>query len=164
MWKIFLAIATMLIGLAVTQVAASAGPCAGGTLDIIAASDTPVILPTFNVGQMVRLTAATTGFTPSSLIWQIDSPLIKDYNERLGELSTGPLAWSTWAPSAADLSTSPITFYWLPSPSQIDPLNMGPVTRNVTLTVTTAATTCSVVRTYNVERNATDPRKQANDF
>src|SRR5258708_29456394 len=93
-------------------------PCGTGTLDISADSDTPLTLPTFNVGQMVRLRAVATGITISSLSWTIESPLIKDYNERLGEASTGPLARSTSSPSLADLTTSPVTFYCKPAASQ----------------------------------------------
>ena len=143
---------------------AKADVCGAGTLDITAQSDTPFILPTFNVGQLVRLTATATGITLTSLTWNIDGPLIKDYNERVGESSTGALAWSTTPVSAADLAASPITFYWKPSASQIDPLNGGPVTRNVSLTGHVGATTCVVTRTFSVERNTTDPRKQANDY
>jgi hypothetical protein len=43
-------------------------------------------------------------------------------------------------------------------------MNSGPVTRNVTLTVMVGATTCKVMRSFMVERNSTDGRKQANDF
>jgi hypothetical protein len=141
-----------------------ANACSTGTLDIVASSDTPFVLPTFNVGQMVKLEAVPTGITMTSLTWTIDGPLIKDYNERVGEASTGPLPWSTSPLTSADLSASPVTFYWKPSSSQIFPLNGGPVSRNVTLTAVVAGTTCTVAKTYSVERNNTDARKQANDF
>src|SRR5580693_8452994 len=105
---------------------APADTCGSGTLDITASSDTPFTLPTFNIGQMVRLQAVASGITLTSLSWAIDGPLIKDYNERVGEASTRPLPWSTTSPSPTDLATSPITFYWQPSPSQVFPLNGGP--------------------------------------
>jgi len=157
---------TLLVGLFVflCPICAQADVCSSGTLDVAASSDTPVTLPTFNVGQMVRLQAVTSGITVASLTWNIDGPLIKDYNERVGEAATGPKSWGTTPLTAGDFAASPITFYWKPSPAQIYPLNGGPVTRNVTLTANVGAVTCTVTKSFNVERNTTDPRKQANDY
>src|SRR6267154_248940 len=102
-----------------------ADACSAGTLAIVASSDTPFALPTFNVGQMVKLEAVPTGITITSLTWAIDGPLIKDYNERVGEASTGPLLWSTTPLTPADLAASPVIFYWKPSGTQVFPLNGG---------------------------------------
>jgi Common central domain of tyrosinase/CARDB len=147
-----------------TVVASAPVPCAGGTLDIAASSDTPVTLPTFNVGQLVRLQAVASGFTPDSHAWTIEGPHIKDYEDRLGTTGTGPISWSTSALTAADLSAPTVEFYWKPSPSQIEPLNAGAVTRQVELEVTVGGTTCLNSGTFFVERNATDLTKQAVDF
>jgi hypothetical protein len=155
---------TFTLGLIAMQISASAVPCSTGTLDFTATSNLPFTGTTFNVGQSVTLTAQITGFTPSSLAWSIDGPHIKDYDERVGTVSSGAIAWSTTPLSPADLSASPVSFYWKPDASQIHPLAGGPVTRNVTLTATVGATTCTATRTYSVERNSTDVSKQAEDY
>jgi len=129
-----------------------------------ATSDTPFTLPTFNVGQRVTLTSVVIGFTPSSIAWVINGPMIKDYDERVGTLSSGQVNWSTTPVTATDLTSSPISFYWKPDASQIHPLNGGPVSRNVSLTATVGSTTCVVMRTFSVDRNAALAGKTANDF
>ncbi|HVK90640.1 MAG TPA: tyrosinase family protein [Mycoplana sp.] len=139
--------------------------CAGGTLDIMAVSDTPFSLPTFNVGQQTTLTAMTTGFTASSFAWTIPEPHIKDYNEDLGtKLSPAPAApipWSTTPLAPADLAAPSVKFYWKPSPAQVHPLNGGPEARVVTLTVTpTGGGSCSASATFMIERNMTMADKQ----
>jgi hypothetical protein len=139
-------------------------PCGGGTLDIVASSDMPVTLPTFNVGQKVVLDATAVGVTPTTYSWTIASPHIKDYDERVGTASTGPISWGTTALSAADLAQQHVEFYWKPSPSQVDPMNSGPVARAVSVTATIVSGTCTVNTTFMVERNSTDPDKQAEDF
>src|SRR5215203_2897670 len=108
-------------------------PCGGGTLDISASSDTPVTLPTFNVGQKVILQAAPVGVTPTAYAWAIAGPHIKDYDERVGTLSTGPISWSTTPLAPADLTAQQVEFYWKPSPSQVHPLNGGAVSRVVSV-------------------------------
>jgi hypothetical protein len=151
--------------LAAASVRAIPVPCAGGQIDFTATSyDSAVAMTTFNVGQLVTLTAQPAGIAPSAFEWTIDGPHIKDYDERIGTTATGPIAWSTTALVPADMTSSTAAFYWKPSPSQIHPLNGGAVTRSVTLKVTVAATDCTVTQTFSVERNNTDIDKQAEDF
>jgi hypothetical protein len=145
--------------------AAAPVPCAGGTIDFTATSYDPMVaLTTFNVGQLVRLTALPVGITPSTFAWTIDPPNIKDYEERIGTTGTGPFAWSTTPLAPADLAASEVLFYWKPSPTQIHPMNAGPVTRSVSLDVTVGMTTCTVAQTFTAERNNADIDKQAEDF
>lgn len=158
----------VLAGLISLPVAAEPGACAGGTLDFTASSDTPFMLPTFNVGQKTTLTAVTTGFTAASFAWTIPGPHIKDYNDNLGTKSgpsAAPLPWSTTPLAAADLAAPGVSFYWKPSPAQIHPLNGPPEPRLVSLTVTLAdGSSCTSSQTLMVERNLTDPDKQPEDF
>ncbi len=155
-----------LAGLLTAPVTAAPVPCAGGTLDFTAVSDTPFTLPTFNVGQKTTLTAVTAGFTATSFSWTIQGPRIKDYNDDLGtqaSLAT-PLPWSTTPLAAADLAASTVSFYWQPSATQIHPLN-GPEARVVSLTVTpSSGGSCTSSTTFTIERNMTDPAKQPEDF
>jgi len=147
--------------------AAGPVPCAGGTLDFTAVSDTPFTLPTFNVGQQTTLTAVTTGFTATSFAWTIPPPHIKDYNDDLGTQAGlgSPLPWTTTALMPADLAASTVSFYWKPSPAQTFPLNGPPEARTVSLTVTpSAGGTCTSMATFMIERNMTDPDKQPEDF
>jgi hypothetical protein len=144
-------------------------PCAGGTLAINAASDTPVTLPTFNVGQQAILTAVTTGFTASSFAWTIPGPHIKDYQEELGTRSSPqpvtPDPWSTTALTAADLAGQTVRLYWKPSAAQTHPQTGGPEPRAVSLAVTpSGGGSCTVTATYMIERNLTDPDRQPEDF
>jgi tyrosinase-like protein len=154
---------------------ASATTCAGGigTLTITARSDSLTLGltsgTTFNVGEHVQVSAVAAGFNASNYSWTIDGPLIKDYNEDLGtemgSVPAAPLPWSTTPITAADLQQQTVSFYWKPSPSQIDPLNGGPVTRNVTLQVNkSTGGTCTANASFNVERNLTDPNRQPEDF
>jgi hypothetical protein len=139
--------------------------CDAGSIDFDARSNDPAAaLTTFNVGQLVTLRALPVGIAPSAFDWVIEGPHIKDYDERVGTTSTGPIAWSTSALSAADLAAPTVSFYWKPSPSQIHPMNGGPVTRTVTLNVTVGASGCTVSQTFSVERNNADITKQAEDF
>ena len=158
-----LILATLLL-LAIRVSALGAEPCGGGTLDIVTTSNLPFSGTTFNVGQEVTLTAQAVGVTPTSFLWSVEGPHVKDYEERIGSVVTGPRSWDTTPLTAADLAGSSVTFYWKPSPSQIHPLNGGPVPRVVTLTATDGTTTCTLTRTYHVERNATDTSKQAEDY
>jgi hypothetical protein len=139
-------------------------PCGAGTLDIIGSSDTPVTLPTFNVGQKVILTATPVGVTPTAYAWTIDGPHIKDYDERVGTAATGPISWSTTTLAAVDLTQQQVEFYWKPAPGQIHPLNAGPVARAVSVVATVAGGTCTANASFMVERNGTDTDKQAEDF
>lgn len=163
-------ISLALLAAALIAIPAAAGPvpCGGGTLDIAATSDTPFTLPTFNVGQQTTLSAVTTGFTAASFSWTIPPPHIKDYNDDLGTISglATPLAWSTMPLAAADFAASTVTFYWKPSAAQTYPLNGGPEARNVTLTVTPSGGggPCTASSTFTIERNSTNPDKQAEDF
>ena len=156
--------AIAILALAAVPAAATPVPCAGGTIDFTAASDTPVTLPTFNVGQKVILTAVPVSITPSTYSWTIAGPHIKDYEERIGTTLTGGFSWSTTPLSAGDLSAAAVSFYWKPAANQIHPLNAGASSRNVTLDITVGLTTCSVSQTFSVERNAVDIDKQAVDF
>lgn len=153
-----------ILAFAAAPASAAPVPCASGTIDFTAASDTPVTLPTFNVGQKVVLTAVPVGITPSTYSWTIAGPHIKDYEERVGTTITGAISWSTTALGAADLAASPVSFYWKPAANQVHPLNAGPSSRNVSLTVTVGATSCTVSQTFSVERNSTSTSKQAVDF
>lgn len=139
-------------------------PCGAGTLDIAASSDTPATLPTFNVGQKVILQATPVGVTPTAYSWTIAGPHIKDYDERVGTVSTGPISWSTTPLAPADLTAQTVEFYWKPAPSQIHPLNGGPVSRAVSVMATVGSGNCTVNATFMVERNATDITRQAEDF
>lgn len=140
-------------------------PCAGGTIDFKATSyDSTIPLTTFNVGQQVTLTAVATGITPSSFSWTIDPPHIKDYDERIGTTTTGPISWTTAPLAPSDLTASQVTFYWKPAPGQIHPLNTGPVTRNAKLDVMVGTTPCTVSQAFTVERNASSIDHQAEDF
>lgn len=161
----FLACCLAVFGLAPAVIQAIPVPCAGGQIDFTAtAYDPAVSLTTFNVGQLVTLTAQPFGIAPSAFEWTIDGPHLKDYDERIGTTATGPIAWTTTALAPADLTASTAVFYWKPSPSQIHPLNGGAVTRNVTLKVTVGATDCTVTQAFSVERNDTSIDKQAEDF
>src|SRR5215470_11437926 len=119
---------SILAAMVATTAAAGPVPCAGGTLDFTATSDTPFTPPTFNVGQQTTLTAVTTGFTATSHAWTIPGPHIKDYSEDLGTKTApaSPLAWNTTPLAAADLAAPLVTFYWKPSAAQIHPLVGGP--------------------------------------
>jgi len=159
------ALATSLLAPAVLH--ASPVACDAGSIDFDARSNDPaLVLTTFNVGQLVTLSALPAGIAPSAFDWVIDGPHIKDYDERVGTTATGPMpiTWSTTALAAADLAAPSVSFYWKPSPSQINPLNGGAVTRNVTLNVTVGASVCTVSQTFSVERNNADITKQAEDF
>jgi hypothetical protein len=146
-------------------------PCGGGTLAITATSDTPLTLPTFNVGQRAQLTASTSGFTATSFSWTIAGPAnIKDYNEDLGTQQLGgppavPLPWSTTPLTPGDLALPALSFYWKPSAAQIHPLSGGPEPRLVTLEVTpTSGPGCITSETFMIERNTTDVARQPEDF
>ena len=153
------------IAFAALPLVAAPVPCAGGTIDFTTTSyDPAVALTTFNVGQLVKLTALPVGITPSAFSWTIDPPHIKDYEERIGTTGTGPFTWSTTPLAPADLAASEVTFFWKPSPSQIHPMNAGAVTRSVSLDVTVGAATCTVTQTFTVERNNADIDRQAEDF
>jgi hypothetical protein len=110
---------------------------------------------TMNVGQRADFTASPAGGTYQ---WTVDGAIIKDYSE------TTNAAYSATAMAAADFQQQTIGFYWKPDPSQIDPMNGGPVARTVAVDVTINGTTCHAETTINVERNATDIDKQAEDF
>jgi hypothetical protein len=154
-----------LIALGAVPLAAAPVPCAGGTIDFTATSYDPLLaLTTFNVGQLVRLTAQPAGITPSTFAWTIDPPHVKDYEERIGTTGTGAFTWSTTPLAPADLAASEVVFYWKPSPTQMHPMNAGAVTRNVSLQVTVGMTNCTVAQTFTVERNNADINKQAEDF
>lgn len=158
-----------LSGALAAPAAAGPVPCAGGTLDFTAVSDTPFTLPTFNVGQKTTLTAVTTGFTAASFAWTLPGPHIKDYDDDLGTQLAGPpappLAWSTTPLGAADLAAASFSFYWKPSAAQTDPLNGPPEPRLVTLTVTPAGGgSCTSSATFLIERNMTDADKQPEDL
>lgn len=139
--------------------------CDVGTIDFDARSyDPAVAFTTFNVGQEVRLTALPVGITPSVHEWTIDGPHIKDYEERIGNTTSGSFAWSTAPLAAADLAAASVTFYWKPDASQVHPLTGGAVTRNVTLKVTVGTTDCTVTQAFSLERSTTDINRQAEDF
>lgn len=158
------AISVIAASLTLAASEALAVACAGGNLDFNATSNLPVSGTTFNVGQQVDLAAIATGFTATSFAWSIDGPAIKDYQERLGNAASGPLAWSTAALTPADLGQSSVRFYWKPSPSQIHPSNTGPSPRSVALTVQTASGPCTLAKAFQVERNETDANKQPVDY
>jgi hypothetical protein len=145
----------------------AAVPCGTGTLDFTHGSDTPQTGTLFNVGQKVILTAQAVGVAPSLYTWTVAGPGLRDYNERIGSTSTSSavIPWST-TPLPPTLTGASISFYWKPSPTtQVHPSNGGPVNRQVTLVATlSGGGTCTVVRTFSVERNATDATKQAVDF
>jgi hypothetical protein len=169
----FFRFASALFAVIVAVGTANAGPCAGGgSLTITAASDSLTIpatpQTTFNFGEHVILTATPSGFTIASYSWSIDGPTIKDYNEDMGSKQTpappSALPWSTTPLTAADLTASSVSFYWVPSAAQLEP-NNGPFTRNVSLTVTiSGGGSCNVTVPYTVERNETDITRQAEDF
>jgi hypothetical protein len=140
--------------------------CGSGTIDFTATSYLSGALTTFNAGQEVVLTAVPGGgIVPLTYSWLIDGPLIKDYEERVGTVSTGALTWSTTAMTAAALATPSLTFYWKPDPTQIHPLTGGAVPRNVSLTVTlSAGGPCTVTQSFSLERSTTDSTKDAESF
>src|SRR5690348_10259960 len=81
---------------AALPLSASPVPCGTGTIDFTATSYNPALpLTTFNVGQQATLTAVPAGITPGSFAWTIQGPHIKDYDERIGTISSGPISWST---------------------------------------------------------------------
>ncbi len=72
--------------------------------------------------------------------------------------------WSTTLVLPSDLSSSSVTFYWVPSAAQFEP-NNGPFTRNVTLAVTqSGGGSCTTTAAFTVERNEADITRQAEDF
>jgi hypothetical protein len=166
--KSFAAAVVLLLAL---PAAATVVPCAGGTIDIAATSDTPMTLPVFNVGQQITLNALITGgITPSSLLWTIDGPPnLKDFDERVGTLAswpggTGPISWSTTPLTAADLSAATVSFYWIPSAGLTHPSHTSE-SRNVKLTVVVGTNPpCIDTHTFTIERNTTNINQQAEDF
>ncbi len=155
-------------GLGLAQ-AANATPTAcpsGGTLDITAASDTPLSGTAYNVGQKATLTSVVAGGTATSRSWAIPGPLIKDYNDDLGTqtAAAAPLAWSTQTHSVADLTQPSVSLYWKPSAAQTHPLTGGPETRTVSLTATVNGASCTATLNVTVERNLTDPDRQPEDY
>jgi hypothetical protein len=171
-FRVLLPASILLSSIAAAGSAQAAVCASGGTLTITASADSltlaPVAATTFNFGEHVILTAAATGFTIASHAWTIEGPTIKDYNENLGTKTepplAAPIAWSATALAAADLSAATVGFYFVPSAVQIDP-NNGPFPRNVSLTVTkSGGGDCTVSTTVQVERNMTDPARQAGDF
>jgi hypothetical protein len=147
---------------------ASPVPCGAGTIDIAAASDTPLVGTAYNVGQQATLSAVAVGITPTSFAWTIPGPHIKDYSASLGTMLTtppaSPLPWSTTPLTASDLSQASVTLYWKPSPAQIHPLNGPPEARTVSLTIHVGATICTATLNVTVERNTTDPNRQPEDY
>lgn len=141
-------------------------PCLGGTIDISAASDSlsvaPVVGTTFNVGQRTTLSAIASGFTPSSYAWTISGPVnLRDYEERVGNVASGSIAWSATPLVPADLAAASVSLYWKPSAGLTHPGNT-PETRTATLTVNGGA--CAVTVSLTIERNTADAGRQAIDF
>lgn len=132
------------------------------------------IPPTMNVGQNAQFTGIVSplpapGTATVDYQWTVSGPIIKDYHE------TTNVVWSVDDMLPAHFQAQPISFYWKPLASQIDnPLtpavdeNAGPAPRTVQLDVTiqnaAGTVTCSNSVTINVERNAVDINKQAEDF
>jgi hypothetical protein len=111
--------------------------------------------PTMNVGELANFTASPSGGTYQ---WSVDGAVIKDYSE------TTNAPYSATAMAAADFQQQALSFYWKPDASQVAPANGGPVARTVGVDVTINGTTCHAEKTINVERNATDLDRQAEDF
>jgi hypothetical protein len=162
-----IAIALAFAYLLMTPIAAAPVSCAGGTLDFTAISDTPATPPTFNVGQKTTFAAVTTGFVAASHSWAIPGPHLRDYNDDLGTQAgvATPQPWSATPLTVSDLAANTVSLYWKPSPAQSHPANGGPEPRVVSLTVTpTAGGSCTSSATFMIERNATNPDKQPEDF
>jgi hypothetical protein len=116
-------------------------------------SDNPM-----NVGQQARFSAHFSGSGTPTYQWTVGGDILKDYQE----LSTAPFSTTPMAP--ADFQNSVLQFYWGPDPSQIAPNNGGPVARHVHVKVTAGGQTCEDDKAFNVERNNTQPARDAEFF
>ncbi len=171
-FRLFRFATVLFVGLAIARPSRASSCPGGGSLTITASSDSltipAAVATTFNFGEHVILTASPSGFTIVTYSWTIDGPTIKDYNEDLGsEIMPTPgtaVPWSTTLVLPSDLSSSSVTFYWVPSAAQFEP-NNGPFTRNVTLAVTqSGGGSCTTTAAFTVERNEADITRQAEDF
>jgi len=120
---------------------------------------------TMNVGQWVKFTAKVTGGqAPFTFSWGVDGVqvtaiILKDYDEAVSRgFKPVPMVQN-------DFEKKEIAFYWKPFANQIHPQNAGPQDRKVRVSVIGADFGgCHNEITIKVERNTTDPDKQAGDF
>lgn len=125
---------------------------------------------TANVGERVTLiAAATANLPPARFSWVVEGPLIRDYYELVGvapvAMAPDPIAFQTLPLRPADFTRRTVSFYSKPGPDQIFPQNAGPEDRTVELRVTLqGGTVCIVSAVFFVERNGSDPERQAEDF
>jgi uncharacterized repeat protein (TIGR01451 family) len=127
---------------------------------------------TKNVGQEVKLQAAVTdllaGLTLSALRWTVDGDTIEHYTDIAGYLAGKPEALdftpselhTDWTPETDPTQTGGdgVGFFWRDTGSfdvQVEAVAKDSAGNEHTCTVTT---------TFDVERNATDPDKQPEDF
>jgi hypothetical protein len=141
----------------------SAGPPGGCTVRIIreAGSDNPM-----NVGEQATFGAQVSGVvSPLSYQWTVSGDILKDYTDYTQSPSSASNYVDGFAPipmTASDFRNQTIQFYWGPDPSQISPLNGGPVTRTISVSVPSLGVpVCSSQMTVSVERNNTDPARDA---
>jgi hypothetical protein len=121
---------------------------------------------TMNVAQLAQFKAQvfSGGGSPVTFQWSVDGDILKDYEDRSRTPGAPDLYRSGFKPTpmgAADFKSQTIQFYWGPDPTQIDPLAAGPVARHVRVTVTAGTQSCADDKAFNVERNNTDPRRDA---
>ena len=126
-------------------------PC---TVDITPAPET--MPETMNFGQFAQFTANVTGGgRPVTYQWSVDGAILKDYSE-IAYLPDKPNPrWSTTPMGPSDFRNQDIAFYWKP------PADSRPVSVEATLV---DGKTCNATRNINVERDTTDPTKQAEDY
>jgi hypothetical protein len=124
--------------------------------------------PTFNVGEHVTVSLSPCPPSTPWRSWTISGPTnIKDYNDDLGttaqNVAGAPLPWSTTPLAGADMSQTSLSFYWAPSANQIHPAN-APETRTISVAYQGSQGVCLESATVTIERNATNPARQAEDF
>lgn len=128
---------------------------AGGTCTATISGGAAVM----NVGELAVYTANVTGGgQPVTYQWSVSGNIIRDYQES----TSAP--WAVYPMTPADYQQQTIQFYWKPDPSQIHPLNGGPVNRTVSVQVNAGGATCSAQVVVSVERNSTNINRQAEDF
>jgi len=121
-----------------------------------------------NVAEQATFSAAVTGGGGApSYQWSVTGDVVKDYTD----YSRAPKAadnyldgFSATNLAPADLQAPSLSFYWGPEATQVDPVNSGPVARTVQVSVTAGTSVCQDSKTYQVERNATDQTRTAEQW
>jgi hypothetical protein len=142
-----------------TSVYAVPGPCTV-TISKVSPADA-----TMNVAQLTQFKAQVAGGgSPVTFQWTVDGDILRDYDDYTRTPAAPDTYVSGFKPipmAAADFQNQTILFYWGPDPTQINPSNAGAVARHVKVTVTAGTQICADDKAFNVERNNTDPRRDA---